>query len=63
MQTLLNVNIMKEIPTDIKYLMQEVANKYANSPATTNAGTVLRLIAKFIPISMVIKLFAHKLNN
>ena len=54
---------MKEIPPEIKDALQEVANKYANSPSTTNAGTVLRLIAKFIPISMVIKLFAHKLNN
>lgn len=55
--------VNNQMPPEIKDALQEVANKYANSPATTNAGTVLRLIAKFIPISMVIKLFAHKLSN
>ncbi|MES2575668.1 MAG: hypothetical protein V4572_12035 [Bacteroidota bacterium] len=43
--------------------LQKVATDYSNSPATTNAGRVLRTIARIIPLSLVIKLFAHKMTK
>jgi hypothetical protein len=54
---------MKEIPVEIVDALQGAANKYSESEATTNAGRVLRTIAKIIPLSLVIKLFASKLNK
>ena len=48
---------------DIKVALDEVANRYSESKATTNAGWILRLVSRFIKPSTVIKLFAHKLSN
>jgi hypothetical protein len=48
---------------DIKVALDEVANRYSESKATTNAGWFLRLVSRFIKPSTVIKLFAHKLTN
>lgn len=48
---------------NIKVALDEVATKYSESKATTNAGWILRLISRFIKPSTVIKLFAHKLSN
>jgi len=50
---------MKEIPKEISDSLQKAATDYSKSPATTDAGIVLRVIAKIIPVSTVIKLFAH----
>ena len=36
---------------------------YSDSPYTTNAGHILRVVAKLIPLSTVIKLFSHKITN
>lgn len=54
---------MKEIPKPILDGLNEAAKTYSNSPATTNAGKILRLIASIIPPSIIIKLFAHKLSK
>ena len=53
----------KEIPDVLKNGLQEVATAYSNSEATTNAGRILRFIAKIIPVSVVLQLFAHKLKK
>lgn len=53
----------KEIPPVIKTALDTAAQEYAKSPATTNAGRVLRFIARFISVDTVIKLFAHKVTN
>lgn len=53
----------KQIPPVIKDALQEAATKYSQSEATTNAGRVLRILAKIIPVSFVIQLFAHKLKK
>jgi len=53
---------MNNIPEPIKNALDEVANQYASSPSTTNAGFFLRLICKFISPSTLIKMFAHKLT-
>lgn len=53
----------KEIPDVLKNGLQEVATAYSNSKATTNAGVVLRFIARIIPVNLVLQLFAHKLKK
>ena len=47
----------------IKEMLDEAANRYSESPATTNAGRVLRFVSRFIKPSTIIKLFAHKLTS
>ena len=53
----------KEIPVEIVDALQDAATKYSQSEATTNAGRILRAIAKVIPVSIIVKLFASKLNK
>ncbi len=54
---------MTDLPKPIVNGLQKAATDYANSPHTTNAGLVLRFFAKVIPVSVVIKLFAHALSK
>lgn len=54
---------LENIPEPIKEVLDEAANAYSISPATTNAGRVLRFISRFIKPSTLIKLFAHKFSN
>lgn len=51
-----------EIPTPVKEALNTAAKSYADSPATTNAGRVLRFIANFVTVDTVAKLLAHKLS-
>lgn len=53
----------KQIPPLVKIVLDDAAKTYSESPATTNAGRVLRFISRFITVDMVIQLFAHKLKN
>jgi hypothetical protein len=53
----------KQIDPIIKGALQEVANKYSESKATTNAGVVLRFLARFITVDTVAKLLSHKLKK
>jgi len=57
------MNKLKVIPEPIKNALDTAAQKYAESPSTTDAGFVLRLICKFITPSTIIKMFAHKLSK
>jgi hypothetical protein len=59
---LLKNNNMNNIPEPIQNALDKAANKYSNSPSTTNAGFILRLVCKFISPSTIIKMFAHKLS-
>jgi len=52
----------KEIPPVIKEVLDQAAQQYSRSPATTNAGRVLRFLAQFVSVDTVVKLFAHKLG-
>ena len=54
---------LNRIPEPIKVALDEVAQNYASSQSTTNAGFFLRLICKFIKPSTIIKMFAHKLSK
>lgn len=60
-------DVVKEVAMEsvdpIKSMLDEAAYRYSDSPATTNAGRVLRFISRFIKPSTIIKLFAHKLTN
>ena len=47
----------------IKVALEEVAKKYTESKATTNAGVVLRTIVKFLPYRLIVKMFASKLSK
>lgn len=47
----------------IDIALKKAAQKYADSPATTNAGVVLRTIVRFLPISLIVKMFAAKLSK
>jgi len=53
----------KQTPDVINNGLQEAATAYANSKSTTNAGFILRLVARIVPVSFVIQLFAHKLKK
>ena len=53
----------KKIDPIIKDALQEVANKYSESKATTNAGVVLRFLARFITVDKVVKILSHKLKK
>ena len=52
----------KEIPKEILNGFQEVATKYSRSSATTNAGRILRFVARLVPVSVLFKLIAHKIG-
>ena len=52
----------ERIPQPIKDALDKVAKDYSQSPATTNAGRVLRFFASFISVDTIVKLFAHKLG-
>lgn len=39
----------------------KVAQRYSDSPYTTNAGKWLRFVAKIIPASTIIKMVSYKL--
>jgi hypothetical protein len=55
-----NKTMEKEL---INKALKEVATKYSESPATTNAGRWLRLIVKYLPTDLIVKAFAHKLSR
>jgi hypothetical protein len=53
----------QEIPQPIKDMLDKAAVTYSQSPATTNAGRILRFIAKFVSVDIITKLFVHKTVN
>ena len=48
------------IPPVIGQVVDDLAKKYSESPATTNAGVILRFIARFVTLDTLVKLVAHK---
>jgi hypothetical protein len=59
----IDMSDLDNIPEPIKNVLDEAANEYSNSYATTNAGRILRFICRFIKPSTIIKMFAHKLSK
>jgi hypothetical protein len=54
---------LDKIPQPIKDVLDQSAQTYAESPHTTNAGFVLRILCKLFKPSTIIKMFAHKLSK
>ena len=50
----------KKIPPIIIDQVKQLQQKYADSPSTTNAGIVLRIVARFVTLDMVLKLLTRK---
>ena len=50
----------QKLPTGVGEALDELTKRYSESPATTNAGRVLRFIAKVIPLGTLLKLVVHK---
>lgn len=50
----------QKIPQPIKNAVDELAKKYSESPATTNAGRILRFIARFVTVDTLLKIIAYK---
>lgn len=50
----------QKLPQPIKNAVDELAKKYSESEATTNAGRVLRFIARFVTVDLLLKLLASK---
>lgn len=61
--TEINMAELDRIPDPIKDALDQVAQDYASSQSTTNAGFFLRLVCKFLKPSTIIKMFAHKLSK
>lgn len=59
----IDMSDLDKIPDPIKNALDDAAQSYAESTATTNAGFVLRFLCKFIKPSTIIKMFAHKLSK
>jgi hypothetical protein len=53
---------MQKLPLEIEKVLDQAAAIYTESPATTNAGRILRFIVRIIPKSLIIKAFASKLK-
>lgn len=49
-----------QVPPIIDQAVNELAKKYSESPATTNAGRVLRFVARFVTLDVLLKLITHK---
>ena len=54
---------LDKIPEPVQELLDSAATEYSRSPATTNAGRILRFICRFIKPTTIIKMFAHKLSK
>lgn len=52
---------MKE--EQLNELAKELAKNYTNSPYTTNAGKILRIAVRFMPVNFLLKLLQAKMNK
>ena len=59
----INMPQLENIPQPIQEVLDAAAYEYSISPATTNAGRVLRFISKFFKPTTIIKMFAHKMTK
>lgn len=50
----------KKLPPVVGQVVDELAKKYSESKATTNAGRVLRFVARFVTLDTLLKLVVHK---
>lgn len=50
----------QKLPPIVGNALDELTKRYSESPATTNAGRVLRFIARIVPLSTLLQLVVHK---
>lgn len=50
----------QKLPPIVGQVVDELTKKYSESPATTNVGRVLRFVARFVTLDMLLKLVVHK---
>jgi len=50
----------KNIPPIVNQALNELTKKYSESTATTNAGRILRFIARVVPLDVLLKIIVHK---
>ena len=53
---------MAKLPDEVLNHVEMLARNYANSPATTNAGSVLRFIVRFVPLRLLVKAITAKIK-
>lgn len=49
-----------DLPPVVGNALNNLQQKYAESPATTNAGRILRTVARFVPLDLLLKILVHK---
>lgn len=50
----------QQLPPVVSGALNELQRKYSESPATTNAGRVLRFVSRFVTVDMLLKLIVAK---
>lgn len=50
----------QQLPPVVSTALNELQRKYSESPATTNAGRVLRFVSRFVTVDMLLKLIVAK---
>lgn len=50
----------QQLPPVIGGALDKLTKAYSESEATTNAGRVLRFLARFVTVDMVLKILTHK---
>jgi hypothetical protein len=54
---------MNEIEKALIDGFKDPIKKYAESPATTNAGAVIRFLAKYLPVGFIVQILHQKLKK
>lgn len=52
-----------QLPDYVLPHVKALAKNYSESPATTNAGAVLRFIVRFFPIDLLAKMLTEKAKS
>jgi len=50
----------QKLPPIIGEAVNDLAKKYSESPHTTNAGRILRIFARVVPLDTLLKIINHK---
>jgi len=50
----------KHTDPNIKDVLDKLSKAYADSPATTKAGLLVRLFVKFVPLGILLDALVHK---
>lgn len=62
-ETEISPKLPKNLEDGAKLALQIGLDSYANSPATTRAGRIFRLLSKIIPVNELIGMLIHRTKN